>query len=126
MRNKILTVDDSKVMLSIIGACVETLGFEQIRAQHGGEALEILETDCDDIILILLDWNMPVMNGYDCLVSIKKNSRYKDIPVVMVTTESEQSNVILAIKAGAKHYVSKPFHQQDLAAKIMEALGKGW
>jgi two-component system, chemotaxis family, chemotaxis protein CheY len=124
-KKKILAVDDSKIMLKIIAGSIEMLNYEALKANHGKEALEVLAKNADEVALILLDWNMPEMNGLETLKAIKADPRYQDIPVMMVTTESEQKNIISAIKAGAKHYLTKPFNQQDLAVRIMESLGLG-
>ena len=124
-KKKILAVDDSKIMLKIIASSIEMLSYEALKAANGKEALEVLSREAERIALILLDWNMPEMNGLDTLLAIKAEPRFQEIPVMMVTTESEQKNVILAIKAGARHYLTKPFNQQDLAVRIMESLGLG-
>ena len=125
MKNKILAVDDSRMMLRIICGSIEMLDYEPLKASNGREALEVLETNSDDVALILLDWNMPEMNGIETLKALKESDKFRDIPVMMVTTESEQKNIIMAIKEGAKHYLTKPFNQQDLAVRIMESLGQG-
>ena len=125
MKTKILAVDDSKIMLRIITGAIEMLGYEPLKAGNGKEALALLEEQGDDVALILLDWNMPEMNGYETLEALQKDGRFSSIPVMMVTTESENKNVIQAIQAGAKHYLAKPFNQQDLATRIMECLGLG-
>jgi two-component system chemotaxis response regulator CheY len=75
--------------------------------------------------MILLDWNMPEMDGITLLKTLKADPNYRDIPVTMVTTESERVRVIDAIKSGAKNYVTKPFTQEQLIAKIQESLGMG-
>lgn len=122
-RNCVLTVDDSRVMRRIIADAIESLGYEPLAAENGKEALDRLDERGDEVALILLDWNMPVMNGYDALKAMKADPRFCDIPVMMVTTESERSNVIAAIQAGASHYLSKPFTSQDLVIRMMETLG---
>jgi two-component system chemotaxis response regulator CheY len=75
--------------------------------------------------MILLDWNMPEMDGITLLKTLKADPNYRDIPVTMVTTESKRVRVIDAIKSGAKNYVTKPFTQEQLIAKIQESLGMG-
>jgi len=125
MGQKILAVDDSKMMLRIIAGTIEMLAFEPLKASNGKEALSLLEKESDNIALVLLDWNMPEMNGMDTLKAIKDDPRFASIPVMMVTTEGEKKNVVRAIQAGAKHYLTKPFNQQDLATRIMECLGNG-
>lgn len=122
---KVLCVDDSMIMRKIIRECVDLLGYDFLEAGDGQQALEMVEKEFDGLELILLDWNMPVMNGYDALVALKADDRFKHIPIMMVTTEAERENVVKAIQAGAKHYVTKPFSQEDLTTKILEALGLG-
>ncbi len=124
-KTKILAVDDSAMMLRIIGGAIETLGYEPLQASNGKEALVALERHRDQIALVMLDWNMPVMDGLSTLEAIKGDARNKDIPVMMVTTECERQRVVEAIKAGARHYVTKPFAQQDLTVRILECLGQG-
>ncbi len=123
--NKILSVDDSSVIRRIINGTVDTLGFTMIEASSGEEALDVLQEHYEDVVLALLDWNMPGMNGLELLQKMKADERYAGIPVMMVTTEAERANIIRAIRAGAKHYLTKPFTQEDLAARIMECLGMG-
>ncbi len=120
---KILSVDDSAIMRKIIRGAVDMLGLEFLEAENGQIALDILNRDYLDIGLVLLDWNMPVKDGYETLVAIKTDPRLKHIPVMMVTTEGERTNVIRAIQAGAQHYLMKPFTQEDLLKRIMECIG---
>ena len=122
---KIMSVDDSKSTRQFVKNAVDVLGFEFCEARDGKEALELLRKDDGKVDLILLDWNMPVMNGIEMLAELKSDSDLKDIPVTMVTTEIERHKVVEAIGKGAKNYVMKPFSQEDLIAKIMESLGMG-
>lgn len=117
---KILSVDDSRVVRKIIKSAADMLDCDFTEAEDGERALSILEKEYDNIGLILLDWNMPGLNGYEVLEIIKKDPRYKTIPVMMVTSEGESLSVISAIKAGASNYLVKPFSFEDLLAKIME------
>jgi two-component system, chemotaxis family, chemotaxis protein CheY len=123
---KILSVDDSAIMRRIISGAVEVLGYEFLEAGDGLEALEKLEEFHSEIDLILLDWNMPHLDGFTLLGKIKENETYKNIPVAMVTTEAEKGKIARAIKAGAINYIMKPFSQEDLVTRIMESLGKGF
>lgn len=118
---KILSADDSSMIRRVIKGAVEMVGHELVEARDGKEALEVLDKH-PDIGLILLDWNMPNLDGLSVLKAVKADERYKAIPVVMVTTEVEKSKVVEAIKAGAKNYVMKPFSQSDLVSKIMETI----
>jgi len=122
---KILTVDDSKTIRRIIKGMIATLGYEPIEADCGAAAMKILGSNGEGIALIMLDWNMPGMSGLEVLEAIKGKEGLKDIPVMMVTTEAEQSNIVKAIKSGAASYLTKPFAQEALAAQIIECLELG-
>jgi two-component system, chemotaxis family, chemotaxis protein CheY len=106
---KIIIADDSRVMRNIIENAIKPLGMATIHAGNGQEVLDLLEKQWEEIKLILLDWNMPVMNGLEVLEAIKNNSSYAQIPVLIVSTESEDDKMSRAFAAGAKGYVSKPF-----------------
>ena len=101
------------------------LGYEVLEAENGNAALKVLEEHGNEVALILLDWNMPGMNGLEVLEAVKADERWQSIPVMMVTTEGERNYIVKAIQAGAVHYLTKPFSQEDMAARIMEALGMG-
>jgi two-component system chemotaxis response regulator CheY len=122
---KILSVDDSAIIRKIIRSGVEVLDYELVEAADGIEALNILERASEDIILILLDWNMPGMDGLVFLEKIKNTASLKHIPVMMVTTESEKENIIRAIQAGAINYLVKPFTIEELMKKVLECMGEG-
>jgi len=122
---KLLAVDDSSVIRKVIIATADVLEIETIEAEDGVEALEKLAAYYEEIDLVLLDWNMPEMNGYDVLVEIKSSDKYKHIPVMMVTTEGQQSSIVAAVRAGADNYLVKPFTVEELETKIVECLGKG-
>lgn len=122
---KILSVDDSAIVRRIIQGAVETLGYELLEACDGIEGFSVLEEEYMDVGLILLDWNMPGMNGYELLKKVKEFDEYKEIPVMMVTTETEEENIVKAIKAGAANYLIKPFTMEEMMKKILECLGEG-
>jgi len=122
---KLLIVDDSSVMRKVIKATADVLQMGTIEAGDGVEALEKLSGAYEEISLVLLDWNMPGMSGYDVLVSIKGNEKYKHIPVMMVTTEGQKTSIIAAVRAGADNYLVKPFTVEELGYKIVECLGEG-
>jgi two-component system chemotaxis response regulator CheY len=114
---KALVVDDSKAIRQIERKYLEELGFEVLEAENGKEALEVLK-EHPDISLILLDWHMPVMNGYEFLKILRANPQYQEIKVMMVTTENQQKSVIDAIMAGANEYLMKPFDKEMLETKL--------
>lgn len=123
---KILTVDDSRMIRLIIANTIQSLGYDSLEAANADEALQVIEEHSDELDLILLDWNMPGMNGYELLKFLKNHEKYRSIPVMMVTTEGERKNVIKAVQAGADNYLTKPFIPEDLATKIIECIGLGY
>jgi two-component system chemotaxis response regulator CheY len=122
---KVLSADDSTMIRRVIKNAVDVLGYGFLEAKDGQEAIEIMEKEFSDVGLILLDWNMPRLNGLEVLKKLKADNRFKNIPVMMVTSEVERSKVIEAITIGAKNYVMKPFSHENLIAKISQTLGKG-
>ena len=119
---KVIIADDSKVMRNIIEKALLPMGLETLHAGNGQEVLDLLETHGQGIGVIFLDWNMPVMNGLECLESMKKNVKYQNIPVLMISTESESDKMDKATKAGAKGYLSKPFTSEELIKFINKSI----
>jgi two-component system chemotaxis response regulator CheY len=119
---KVLVVDDSATMRRIIINVLIRLGYENnFSAEDGIKGLKVLD-DNPDIELIITDWNMPEMNGLEMVKAIKKNVLYKDIPIIMVTTEGGKTEVITALKAGVNNYVVKPFTPEVLKDKLKSIL----
>jgi len=124
MSEKILFADDSAVIKKMVKRAIEPAGFEVLEANDGKEALKVLESSFNDIVLVISDWNMPNMNGFELLTAIKANKQFMHIPVLMLTTEGEKANINKAIKAGASNYMLKPFNAPDLIKKVMQSLGR--
>jgi two-component system, chemotaxis family, chemotaxis protein CheY len=122
---KVLSVEDATIMRKIIKTVVGQIGYEVLEAENGLVALDLLNEQHEDIILILLDWNMPFKDGITTLKEIRADERYNDIPVMMVSTEAEKENIIRALKEGATRYLTKPFTQDDLKNSIEACLGMG-
>ncbi|MCH8156913.1 MAG: response regulator [Nitrospinae bacterium] len=112
-----LVIDDSKAIRLILGQILESIGFEVVDAADGAEALEKLKT-AGKLDLALVDWNMPVMNGFEFVVEVRKNKQYDDLPLMMVTTETEMAQVVKALEAGANEYVMKPFTKEMIVEKL--------
>jgi two-component system chemotaxis response regulator CheY len=118
----VLIVDDYKTMLRIIGNLMNQLGFKNIdEAMDGGEAYNKLKDK--EYGLIISDWNMEPVSGYDFLVKVRADEKFKNIPFVLVTAESKTENVIAAKKAGVSNYIVKPFNAQTLKMKLSAVLG---
>jgi len=120
---KVLVVDDSTTMRRILANSLASIGYNDIvQAADGVQALEALGSN-SDINLILCDWYMPVMDGLSVLKKVKANPNTKNIPFIMVTTQSEKAGVMEAINSGAANYVVKPFTPQTIQEKIKAAIG---
>ncbi|MEO1169273.1 MAG: response regulator [Pseudomonadota bacterium] len=113
---KCLVVDDSKVIRKVACHMLETLDFSVEEADHGGEALERLKSGVPDIIL--LDWNMPVMDGMEFLQAMKALALDKRPKVIFCTTENDVDHIRRAMDAGADEYIMKPFDRETLQSKI--------
>jgi len=116
----ILVVDDEPDLVSTIKARLEWNKFKVETASNGSLALEKLETVTPD--LILLDGNMPVMSGFQMLERMRQDSRFKTIPVIMLTAVCESNNISLAGSLGVSEYVTKPFEYPQLLEKITNVI----
>ena len=112
-----LVVDDSKAIRRILSQMLSSIGFEVSEAGHGKEAVEVLAAS-EPFDLGLIDWNMPEMNGFELVCEIRKVSKYDNMRLMMVTTETEMSQVIKALEAGANEYVMKPFTKEMIYEKL--------
>ena len=118
---KVLLVDDSRTMRNIQKSALAQIGYSDItEACDGQDALSRVNAQTPD--LILLDWNMPNMDGLTFLKAFRASN--KETQVIMVTTESEKSRVVEAIKAGVNNYLVKPFTPEQLNQRITETLSK--
>ncbi|WP_347343524.1 response regulator [Jatrophihabitans telluris] len=116
-----LVVDDSRAMRMILKRILTTEGFSVSEAGNGREALDVLETlGAEDTTpeLALVDWNMPEMNGLEFIKAVRGDARYGDMTLMMVTTESEHSQIVRALAAGAHEYVIKPFTGDGIVEKL--------
>ena len=112
-----LVVDDSKAMRSILKKFLKEVGFDVHEASNGSEALQALK-QISVPHLVLVDWNMPEMNGLEFVTAVRKDRTYDRVRLMMVTTETELSQVSKALDAGANEYVMKPFTTDVLREKL--------
>jgi two-component system, chemotaxis family, chemotaxis protein CheY len=115
-----LIVDDSSVMRKIVERSLRQAGLEALvvyEASSGAEGIEVLKTKTVD--LILSDINMPIMDGLEFLRQISAQGLAKDVPVIMITTESSEEHVKQAIQAGAKGYIRKPFTAEQVKERVL-------
>lgn len=119
---KLLVADDSRLIRGIIDKTVTSMGFKAIQVENGKDALDLLNINCEDINMVLLDWNMPFLNGIDVLRSMRDDDRLKHIPVLMISTESEDERINEAMTVGAQGYLTKPFTSDKLIDAINTVL----
>jgi len=119
----VLVVDDYQTMIRIIRNLLNQLGFKNIEeAKDGRQALEKLNGG--KFGLVISDWNMEPMTGFELLQQVRASDKLKDTPFIMVTAESKTENVIAAKKAGVNNYIVKPFNAETLKGKLKAVLGE--
>jgi two-component system, chemotaxis family, chemotaxis protein CheY len=112
-----LVIDDSRAMRIIIKQILCELGIDVIEAKDGLEALEQIKNN-PDVELLLVDWNMPEMNGFDFIRAVRADRAYDGMRILMVTSEAQGEQVTRALNAGADEYLMKPFTKDVLVAKL--------
>ena len=114
----VMVVDDSRIMRNIVKNTFSELKIpcKFLEAENGNEAMEQLKAN--EIHLILLDWNMPQLSGLDFLKQVRAMDKYKELPIIMVTSESAKYNVIEALKFGATDYIIKPVNEKIFLEKL--------
>lgn len=112
-----LIVDDSRPIRRIEAEILRDLGFETADACNGKEALlRLQEGPLPDVVLV--DWNMPEMDGLEFIKAVRRDSRYGGLVLLMVTTETETDQMLRALSAGADEYLMKPFQKESLIEKL--------
>ena len=115
---KALVVDDSRAVRMILTRTLKDIGYEVCEAANGIQALKVIEAEKAAVTLVLVDWNMPEMNGLDLLKQLRQNPELSSLVVVMVTTETDLDQMATALEAGANEYVMKPFTKDILVEKL--------
>jgi two-component system, chemotaxis family, chemotaxis protein CheY len=119
-----MVIDDSRAMRLILKRIVSQVGFDVVEAANGKEAMDYLNASLaggDKTKmpgLALVDWNMPEMNGLEFVSAVRADERLRGMTLMMVTTESEQSQIVQALAAGAHEYVIKPFTPDAIIDKL--------
>jgi two-component system chemotaxis response regulator CheY len=111
-----LVIDDSRAVRLFIRGILAELGIEVVEAGDGREGLDRLANTSADLILV--DWNMPVMDGLEFITAVRARREYDSVRIMMVTTETEIEQVTRAMAAGANEYLMKPFTKEVLTAKL--------
>ena len=115
---KAMIIDDSRAMRRILGETVRELGFEVSEASNGRDALAKLDNMGPPVRLMLVDWNMPEMNGLEFVTQLRQDERFQGSLIVMVTTETAIDQMLNALEAGANEYVMKPFTKEVIQDKL--------
>jgi len=112
-----IVIDDSRAMRILLGDAMRALGYTVAEAEQGRMALDRLETDgpCE---LALVDWNMPVMNGLEFIRAVRARPDWQGMRILVITSETEVEQVMLALQSGADEYLMKPFTPDTLASKL--------
>lgn len=119
----ILVVDDYKTTIRIVHGLLRQLGFENLdEAADGSEALDKMKRK--PYQLVISDWNMSPMTGYELLCNIRRDSSLQSTPFIMITAESKTENVVAAKQAGANNYIVKPFNAPTLRQKLASVFGE--
>lgn len=113
-----LIVDDSKIVRKVVQRIVEAFGFNILEAENGREAVN--QTRAHKVDVIILDWNMPVMDGMECMKEIRADASISQPKIIFCTTENEFSKIQQAIMNGADEYVMKPFDEAIIAGKLRQ------
>ena len=116
----ILVAEDQQHVRSLIEYKLRNSGFVVVAVEDGNAALQKAEEIIPD--LVLLDVMMPLMTGFEVLGALKKNQKTKDIPILMLTAQSKEDEVLKGLELGADDYITKPFSPNDLAARVKTVL----
>lgn len=123
MGHKVLIVEDSPTIRSLIISTLESAGdFNFVETGGGFEALKILPRERFD--LIITDINMPDINGLELVSFVKKNDLYKNIPLIIISTESSKNDIAKGLSLGADEYIVKPFKPEELQSIVLKYLHK--
>jgi two-component system, chemotaxis family, chemotaxis protein CheY len=117
MNVRALVIDDSRAMRRIVSSILEGIGFEVRDAGNGREGLDVLDEGwVPDLVTV--DWNMPVMDGLQFVSAVRSNPALRSMTLMMVTSESEHTQIVRALAAGAHEYVIKPFTADAIRDKL--------
>ena len=116
-----MVVDDSRQIRRHVGRTLLESGHDCTEAEHGRACLDLLQNESFDVIL--LDWNMPVLDGLETLKALRAESKWSHIKVIMMTTENKDEKIQLALECGADEYIMKPLTKEVLLEKLDLANG---
>jgi two-component system chemotaxis response regulator CheY len=112
MAKKIMTVDDSPTIRQMLGIALKGAGYEVVEAENGKDALNKLESE--QVSMLITDLNMPQMNGIDLIRSVRQSPGLRFLPIIMLTTETQEAKRLEGKAAGASGWIVKPFKPEQL------------
>lgn len=115
---KALVIDDSRTMRMVLGRQLAGLGYDVLEAGDGQAALDALEQADELPVVATVDWNMPVMDGLTFVQTARQRAEWRNITLMMVTTEAEHDQIVRALAAGAHEYLIKPFEPEAFVEKL--------
>ncbi|MFY8162219.1 MAG: response regulator [Candidatus Kapaibacteriota bacterium] len=118
---RVLIVDDSPTVQNFVAMSLKTKGFDTIKANNGEEALEKLKLV--DVTLVITDMNMPEMDGITLVQRLRNSEDYKDVPIIILSSLTDQEYVNNGLQAGANSYFFKPFKPNELVEEVVQLLG---
>lgn len=116
MSTKVFLVEDEQSIITLVEYNLKKEGFKVAFSSNGEEALKEIKSHEPDIVL--LDWMLPDLSGIDVCKSLKKDTKFRDIPIIMLTAKGEEEDKVSALNAGADDYITKPFGHAELIARI--------
>src|SRR5579862_6417129 len=114
----VLVVDDSRMIRQLLAAELTDLGVNQVLEAESAAQAEAVLKICFNVDLIMTDWHMPGMSGFELLKKLKADPRFSSTPIIMTTSETAGENVVAALQPGATNYLIKPFGRKQLVEKI--------
>jgi two-component system, chemotaxis family, chemotaxis protein CheY len=121
MTMTILTVDDSRTMRDMLKMTLNEAGFRVMQAEDGQHGLEVLSQEMPRVIVT--DINMPRMDGFEFIKAVRQDQKYRALPIIVLTTESDGQKKMMAKQAGATGWITKPFEPAKLIAAIRRVAG---
>jgi len=113
-----MVVDDSRATRMILSKMLADRGFDVLQAVNGKDALERMERDGRSLQLVLVDWNMPELSGFDFIQAVRARPEFAQVRLLMITTETETEQMVRALQAGADEYLMKPFTVDAVQEKL--------
>lgn len=122
MEHTVLVVDDSPTIVKFVSFSLKNRGFNVLTAKDGMDAIEKISTHESQVDLVITDLNMPNVDGYELISTLRKNTKYQEIPIIILSSEEEEEDKQKGIDAGASSYLVKPFKSTVLLREISKYL----